>query len=80
MKRYYCDKCQRVVRCRRLPDDITQNLNEKVEPGHNLLGTCRYHDSGASRNQVNDRGRVVAGFGSTRKTSASKVKTKSKKG
>jgi len=80
MKRYYCGTCQRVVRCRRLPDGAVENLNERAAPGHALLATCRHHEEGAPRSQVNDRRHVHASFGSTRKLSASSARSKSKKG
>jgi len=79
MKRYFCEKCLRVVRCHRLPDNVTENHNGAAQPGHQLIGICRHHTESGTRHQINHRGRVLAHLGSTRKISASSAKAKSKK-
>jgi hypothetical protein len=70
MKRFLCSQCQRVVRVRQLPP-VTEG---KPFP----IGVCRHHGVNGSRARVMSRVQIVAGFGSTRKISATSQKSKSK--
>lgn len=77
MKRFYCTVCKRIRRVRQLPPGVEKNINNAY-----TTGECRWHGEAlagkATRAQVNHRGRIVAGLGSTRKMSASSAKSKSK--
>lgn len=81
MKRFFCTICNKVRRTRRLPDDVAPIITNGRVEGYGQ-GTCRWHTESTgqtTRAQSMDRVRIVAGLGSTRKTSASSAKSKSKK-
>lgn len=42
MKRFYCKKCERVIRVRQLPPDTELNTAPHV-PAARLVGVCRWH-------------------------------------
>lgn len=54
MKRFFCTTCKRIVRVRRLPDDVTSNTNKSITALHSI-GTCRHHSTSGSRASVNSR-------------------------
>lgn len=81
MKRFFCTKCNRIVRTRKLPPLEPQaypDNGETLQPAVRLrTGTCRWHD-GPPRRTAMDRVRVVARIGKTSKMLATSAKTKSK--
>jgi hypothetical protein len=80
MIRFFCTTCKKQKRVRRLPPTVRPILDLSDKITGYTPGECRWHsERGVSRARSNDRGRVVAGLGSTRKTSASSAKSKSKK-
>ncbi|MCR4301821.1 MAG: hypothetical protein NUV51_09445 [Sulfuricaulis sp.] len=79
MKRFYCETCGKVKRVRVMPDSVVSNMREKAEPGHQMIGRCRWHDESGGRARIHGRVRSIADLGSTRKISASAAKSRSKK-
>ena len=47
MKRFFCTKCERVRRVRRLPVDITENMNAAAVITR--VGQCDWHTMGRMR-------------------------------
>lgn len=75
MKRFFCTICKKVKHVRVLPSGVDLHQeNIKLRTGE-----CRFHTANTSRKTVISRVRKVAGLGSTRKTTASKAKSQSKK-